>query len=155
MKTSTIYKIWQYLCKYPFGPYIFSFLIRFINPYTGALRAQVQELKPGYARIRLRDRRSIRNHLDSIHAIALINLGEFTSGLALLASMDDSLRGIPIKISVEYFKKARGTLIAESYSMLPDVVDETEFTLTTDIKDQQNTRVAMVQATWKISKVEN
>ncbi len=154
MKTSSFYKIWHNLAKWPFGKQLFSLIIRIYNPYTGGLGAKVQELRPGYAKIQLRDRRAIRNHLNSIHAIALVNLGEFTSGLALLASMDDSLRGIPVKISVNYYKKARGTLVAESYNQLPEVVDETEYTVKTEIKNQEDLLVAEVHVTWKIARLD-
>lgn len=154
MKHSSIHKLWRYLDRWPYGPRIFSYLIRFFNPYTGSLKAQVLELQPGFAKIRLRDRRAIRNHLNSIHAIALLNLGEFTSGLALIAAMDDSLRGIPVHISVDYYKKARGMLTATSYVNLPEISDEVEHTVKTEIKNQDDILVASVHATWKLDRVE-
>ena len=54
-------------------------------------------------------RRSITNHLGTVHAIALCNLAEFTGGLMTDASIPASMRWIPKGMSVEYLKKAVGT----------------------------------------------
>ena len=145
-----IKKQWDMLSKVPGGKTIFSKMVGKMAPYTGTIRPRVVELKDGYAKVTMRDRRKIRNHLDSIHAIAMINLGEVTSGLALLYGMPDDARGIPIALSIEYVKKARGNLTAECTCTPITSNREIEYELEVNIHDQENDKVAKVIAKWKI-----
>ena len=62
--------------------------------------------------MRLRDRRRVRNHLGTVHAIALCNAAELAGGLATDATLSAALRWIPKGMNVRYLKKARGTLQA-------------------------------------------
>lgn len=122
-------------------------------PYTGALGARVQELEPGYARITLRDRRGIRNHLGSIHAVALANLAEVTSGLAMLTSLPENARGIVVHLGIEYLKKARGTLTAECRCAAPAGGEET-VVVRADVLDASRDVVARAEVRWLIRPVE-
>jgi len=150
MQITDIYSYWQKLGRNNIGRWVFNHIIPLINPYTGALKASVIELNKGYARIQLKERRAIRNHLNSIHAIALTNLGEFTSGLALISLFKENMRGIPIDIKINFIKKARGMLTSECITELPDFKDQLEHTVVAIIKDDEGDEVARVQVVWKL-----
>ncbi len=143
-------KAWTRMSPIPGGAWLFSRLIGWWVPYSGTIGARVIELRPGYAKISLRDRRKVRNHLDSIHAIALVNLGEMTSGLALLAVLPPNIRGIVTHISIEYFKKARGLLIAESSNTLPKIETETGFSVQTEIRSEDGDLLARTTVQWRL-----
>jgi acyl-coenzyme A thioesterase PaaI-like protein len=113
----------------------------------------VEALEPGYARLTLRDRRGVRNHLGSVHAVALANLAEVTSGLAMLTGLPENARGIVVHIGVEYLKKARGTLTAECRCRAPSGIEET-VTVTAGVMNASGEVVARAEVRWLIRPVE-
>ena len=100
-----VLSLWQRWGKTAFGRRLYSLMLGRMAPYSGSIRPLVLQLEPGYARISLRDRRCLRNHLHSIHAIALANLGELASGLAMLAALPDDVKAIVTGLEIEYVKK--------------------------------------------------
>ena len=145
--------LWQRLQPLPGGAWIFSRILGWAIPYSGSIGANVKILNPGYAKIELRDRRRVRNHLRSVHALALANLGELTGGLAMSGALPASTRGIPIKLTIEFFKKARGLLIAESHCSPPDITEDADFNVVADIRDAEGDVVARISAIWRLSSV--
>ena len=93
------------LTSLPAGRKIFSLGLGWVAPYSGSIGALVEEIKPGYARVSLKDRRRVRNHLHSVHAIALLNLGEIATGLALLSTISTNMRGIVLSINAIILRK--------------------------------------------------
>ena len=147
----TIMTWWQRLSRLPAGRWLFSVALGTIAPYSGSIGARVEQLRPGYVRIRMRDRRKLRNHLRSIHAIALINLGEIATGLAVLSTISADMRGIVTDIHADYLKKARGDLIAEAEFDLPsDLPEGTPCEVEAALRDAAGDTVARVRASWLI-----
>lgn len=141
---------WRTVSDRPGGKWLFSRVLGLIAPYTGSLGGTIQLLEPGHCVVTLPDRRRIRNHLNSVHAIALCNLGEKTTGLALMHSLPENTRGILTGISADYVKKARGLLTAECYCDIPDNHEKCEHTAKSDIRDAEGELVATVCARWLI-----
>lgn len=137
MRTSinAIRSSWDRLVKLPGGRRLFSKAVGTAAPYTGTIAAQVLELRAGYCRVSLRDRRKVRNHLRSVHAIALANLGEMCGNVALAYSMPDDARFIVAGLSMEYLKKARGTIIAECHSPIPETSERREYDVVVEMRD--------------------
>jgi len=141
---------WQFCERMPGGKWLFSRYLGWHVPYSGSISPHITTLQPGYAKVVLKDRRAVRNHLNSIHAIALVNLGEIASGLALLSGLPENVRGIVTNISIDYLKKARGRLIAESRVTLPDITEDTQHIVHADIHDQDGDVVAHVKVCWQL-----
>ena len=143
---------WQRLASKPGGRWLFSRLVGRTAPYTGSMGALVTAFEPGRAVVQLRDRRRVRNHLRSVHAIALANLGELASGLAMTAALPAGVRGIPVHIGIEYRRKARGLLTATGSAVPPDVVDEAHADAIAEIRDHAGEIVAVVTVRWQLQR---
>ncbi len=141
---------WEMLRTKPGGKLLFSFLVGRVVPYSGSVGAFVEELRPGYACLTLRDRRKVRNHLGSVHAIALANLGELTTGLAAMAGMPANTRGILRGLEVCYEKKARGRLTSTCTSEVVAPDTNTEYSFEAEIRDQDGDIVARITTLWVI-----
>jgi len=122
-------------------------------PYSGALGARVRRLEPGRVRLELADRRGVRNHLDSIHAVALVNLGELASGLAMTTALPPGARGIVLGIDARYLKKARGALSVDCEVAVPTVRENRDFDVHAEILDAASEPVAHVTVRWRLSPV--
>lgn len=141
---------WERLRALPFGRALFSRMLGVMIPYSGSIHPYVLELAPGYAKVQMRDRRAVRNHLRSIHAIALMNLGEITTGLAMTLAMPDGARGIVTGLSMEYLKKARGLLTAECTAPAFDATVNAQHDFHADIRDESGDVVARATARWLV-----
>src|SRR6476469_10784390 len=145
--------LWARLSPLPGGRSLFSRLLGLMIPYTGSIHPLVLDLRPGYAKVQMRDRRAVRNHLRSIHAIALMNLGEVTTGLAMTLAMRDGARGIVTGLSMEYVTKARGVLTAECTAPAFDDSVSAQNDFYADIVDASGDVVARATAHWLVGPV--
>ena len=141
---------WKNLAPLPGGKWLFSRIFGTLIPYSGSVRPQILELAPGFARVAMADRRAVRNHLACVHAIALTNLAEMTTGLAMTFGLPDSARAILTQISIDYLRKARGRLICECRCEPPSTDERREMDVISEISDASGEVVARARARWLI-----
>ena len=134
--------LWDKLEPLPGGKRLFSKLIGKVAPYTGSIDARVQELKPGYSKITLQDKPRLRNHLDCVHAVALVNLAEVTGNLALSYMLPDEARFIVAGLSIEYIKKSRGVITGTCHSPLIRTAEKKEYPIDVIMKNSSGEIVA-------------
>jgi acyl-coenzyme A thioesterase PaaI-like protein len=145
---------WERLSPLPGGKRLFSLFLGQLAPYTGSMGARCEDLRPGHARWTLRDRRRVRNHLRSVHAIALVNLAEVASGTAMLTALPPGVRGIVTRIEIDYRKKARGLLTAESHPEVAPVPEPRDQQVEARVTDAEGDVVAVARVTWRLAPAE-
>ena len=119
---------WDTLGNLPLGDRAFSKLVGLMAPYTGSVGARVVELRPDYAKVVLRDRWGVRNHLTSVHALAY--------------TIPDDARFIVAGFDIEYLAKARGDITAITDQELPRTADKREYPVVVEMFDRKGTLVA-------------
>lgn len=112
MPQSPVLALYNRLAPKPAGRWLFSRLVCLKAPYFSSISPRMDVLEPGRGVATLRHRRRVTNHIGSVHAIALCNLAEFVGGLTCDVSIPPGMRWIPKGMTVEYRKKAMGTMRA-------------------------------------------
>lgn len=142
--------LWRRLSPLPGGQWLFAQIFSWTVPYSGSVGPRIRVLEPGHAQVEIPDRRSNRQHLGSVHAIALMNVAEMASGLAMLAGLPEGVRGIVVSISIEYLRKARGTITAVSRVSVPKVSTDTDFDVVSECLDRDQNVVARATVRWRL-----
>lgn len=143
-------RIWNRCERLPMGKKVFSLILGTTIPYTGSIKARVEHLEPGHAVVVLPDRRRVRNHLNSVHAIALANIAELSTGLSLISGLPSGANAILVGLNVNYEKKARGELRAECKCSVPDGRIRHEVAIDTEIRNLSGDIVTRATATWLV-----
>ena len=112
---------WRRCQRLPFGAALFSRAVCWKAPYFATIRPRFVELEPGTARVAMRKRRAVTNHIGTVHAIAMCNLAELAAGTMTEATIPQAMRWLPKGMQVEYLKKAETDL--EARASMPPVAE--------------------------------
>lgn len=147
---NTTLSLYQRFTRIPLGNIFFSKAISIRAPYFGTIHPFITHLRSGYCRVEVKDRRSMRNHLGTIHAGALCTLSELAGGLSVEVTLPLDLRWIPKEMTVQYVKKARGKLVCEC-SFDPGILRPGDVSLPLTIKDEAGDTVLKAMIVFYIS----
>jgi acyl-coenzyme A thioesterase PaaI-like protein len=106
MANPKVLPLWTRLTQYPGGKILFSKIFAQMAPYFATINPRVEELRPNFAKISLKKRRKVQNHIGTVHVIAICNLLEMAMGAVAEASIPDHLRWIPKGMTLDYTAKA-------------------------------------------------
>ena len=142
-KTLALYRTFS---RFPGGRWLFARTVCWRAPYFASIRPSITQLEPGHCEVRIAPRRRVRNHLGTVHAIAMANMCELAAGLATEATLPAGLRWIPKSMTIDYLKKAATDLRAVcQLSELPQWRDGLELTLPVLVLDASDTPVVQAR----------
>ena len=149
--TTQAMTMWTKLKDKPFGKWLFARAVCWKAPYFATIAPRFEELKPGYARVSLKKRRAVENHIGTVHAIAACNLAELGAGTMMEASLPANMRWLPKGMSVQYVKKCETDLIAECTAS--DIAEgpARDVVVGVDMKDTHGNLVARADITMYVS----
>ncbi|MGA0264300.1 MAG: hotdog fold domain-containing protein [Lysobacterales bacterium] len=105
-------KLWKLLGGHAAGRWLHARAVCFIAPYFSSIKPVFTVLEPGHTEVVFRNRRAVRNHIKSVHAIAMCNAAELAGGVCMDVSLRGDFRWIPVGMEVKYLKIARTDLTA-------------------------------------------
>ena len=103
-------QLFQKLERLPLGKTIFALGLCLKAPYFSSIKPELVGLEEGKSHWRIKKRRSVTNHLGTVHALAMGNLCELAAGTLMETSLPRHKRWIPKNMNIEYIKKAETDL---------------------------------------------
>lgn len=128
MSDNQILKLYRKLAALPGGRRLFSLFVSQKAPYFASIKPLIEELRPNYCEVLLKKRRSVQNHIGTVHVIAIANALEMAMGALAEVSIPAHLRWIPKGMELDYTAKAGSDIRAiaevlpEAWSQGPEVV---------------------------------
>ena len=145
------YDLYTKLEGVPLGRWIFTRIICFKAPYFSNIRPLFQELKPGLARVTMKNRRAVQNHIGTVHALAMGNLCELAAGLVTEASLPKAMRWIPRVMTIEYLQKAETALEATATVEVRDWRGPSDVPVSVSVRDSKGQEVVRATITMYVS----
>lgn len=140
---ASLLDLYRRITRWPAGHWLFSRAICFKAPYFATISPRITRLEPGRCEVRIADRRRVHNHIGTVHAIALCNLAELAAGVMVDASLPRSMRWIPKGMTVQYLRKAKGTMqaVATPATALREALEGYELPVEVDVRDDAGEKV--------------
>ncbi len=151
MSDSAALRSWNRLSGSGLGRRLFSRIVCFRAPYFGSIRPLFERLEKGYAAAGFRKRRSVTNHIGTVHAIAMANLCELVAGTLTEVSIPRTMRWIPRGMSISYLAKADTDVRAEARFPTVEEGKAQDIEVAVDVFDTRGERVVHADITMYVS----
>jgi acyl-coenzyme A thioesterase PaaI-like protein len=107
----TVLGLYRSLARLPKGRTVFSVVFARRAPYFRTVRPRFLDVRPHRAELVVADRKRVRNHIGTVHVIAICNGLEAAMGALSEATVPAGKRWIPKGMRVEYVGKATSDIV--------------------------------------------
>ena len=145
--------LWNKVSVLPAGKWTFTRMLCLKAPYFSSISPLFEELKPNACKISIKKKRSVLNHIGTVHAIAMCNMAELAGGTRTEVTVPTTHRWIPKGMTVEYLKKAETdlTAIATPVDANFQWSEGSDYLVNVDVKDAANETVFRAVITMWVS----
>ena len=145
------FAIYRRLRGLPLGRWLFTRLICLRAPYFGSISPLFEDLRPGRAVVSMRKRRKVKNHIGTVHALAMGNLCELAAGLLMEATLTPDMRWIPRGMEIAYLVKAETDVTATATLEQRSWETATDVPVEVSVEDAQGHQVVSATITMYVS----
>lgn len=117
---ASTYDLYKKMTALPQGKRLFSIAYGQKAPYFSSIHLMVKDMRPHRGEVFIPKRRSVLNHIGTIHAIAACNGLEAAMGLLAEATCPKDSRWLPKGMDVKYVAKSAGPLTCAAESTPED-----------------------------------
>ena len=121
------YEAYKVVTALPRGKWLFSQLFQQKAPYFASAHIQVREMAKNRGEVLVLKRRSVQNHIGTVHAIAVANGLEAAMGLLAEATTPKGYRWLPKGMDIEYVALSTSDILCvaettdDDWAKAPDV----------------------------------
>ncbi|WLQ12579.1 DUF4442 domain-containing protein [Hahella aquimaris] len=121
--------------------------------YAGTTGIVVEELTERRCVITLKNRRAVRNHIGSVHAVANALIAESATGFLVGMNVPDHAVPVIKTMKLDYVKRAKGDMRAEAHLTEEQIhaiqtLEKGEVTVAVAITDSEDKEPVMAEMIW-------
>lgn len=129
---------WNKLSSTGFGRWLFTRFVCYRAPYFASISPLIIELGVGRAVVTMRKRRKVKNHIGTVHVIAISNLCEIAAGTMTEVSTPADMRWIPKSMNIQYLAKAETSMTAIATVPPIESGDARDYIVAVDVHDEND-----------------
>ena len=121
--------------------------------FTGTAGIKVEELTAERAVITLKNKKTVQNHIGSVHAVACILIAESASGYVVGMNIPDSAVPVIKTIKADYVKRAKGDMKAVATLSKKQIkemnsIEKGETTVQVTVTDAEGKEPVLMEMIW-------
>lgn len=145
MTENATLKAWNRMQASGFGRWLFTRAVCWKAPYFASISPRFVSLQPGCAVVSMQKRRKVKNHIGTIHAIAMANLCEIAAGVLTEVTIPVSMRWLPRGMNIQYLAKAETAVHVHASMPAPVGADAQDLVVDCDVRDAGGKTVVTAQ----------